>query len=162
MQKFIFGLTILIALGLSISSCKNKKEEPTPVKTPEQLAIEDLAGESSLTWTVANGGSVTRDGRAETNIYSDFEIRFSGNANSKTYTTENSNDLFDNSGNWSFVGDDLDIIQLAGTKPASGREISYTRSGNDLTLNFNIVVPSGRTLPNGAVAGSYVFRLKRK
>jgi hypothetical protein len=162
MQKLIFGLTILIALTISLSSCKNKKEDPAPIKTPEQLAIEDLAGESSLTWTVANGGTVTRDGRSETNIYQDFEIQFTGNTNSKTYSTSNGNDLFDNSGNWAFVGDNLDKIQLAGTKPASGNEISYTRSGNDLTLTFNIAVPGARTIPNAAVAGSYVFRLKRK
>lgn len=162
MQKLILSLSILLFLGQLFYSCGEKKGDPTPDKTPEELAIEDLAGQSSLTWTVANGGSVTRDGNSETNVYQNFEIQFSANASSKTYSTTSNNELFDNSGSWSFVGENLDKIQLAGSRPASNKEISFTRSGIDLTLNFSIIAPGARQSGIAAVAGSYIFRLKRK
>ncbi|SDY99501.1 MULTISPECIES: hypothetical protein [Rhodonellum] len=162
MQKSILGLLLIAVLGIGMISCKEKKDEPTPSKTTEQLAIEDLAGTSSIAWTIAGGGSVVRDGRSETNIYQTFEIQFTTNASSKTYATVNNNSLFDNNGNWTFVGDNFDKIRLSGSQPVAGNEISFTRTGNDLILNFSIAVPSGRNLRSNAVAGSYTFTLKRK
>lgn len=141
-------------------SCKEKKEVDPP-KTPEELAIEDLTGGASLTWAVAGGGTVTRDTKPETDIYQNFEITFSS-VSGKTYTSVNANDLFDAGGNWSFVTGSLDKIMLEGSKPAANVAISFTRTGNNLVLTFNIVAPGGRTLPNAAVAGNYVFTLVKK
>ncbi|WP_373495949.1 hypothetical protein [Aquiflexum sp.] len=161
MQKIILTLIISGFLAVSLYSCKSKKDDPTPTKTPEELAIEDLTGGSSQVWVVAGGGSVIRDSRSETNIYQTFEITFAASGNNKNYSTINSNDLFDATGNWSFVGTNLDKISLSGTKPASEREISFTRTGNDLRLVFSITVP-GAEIPSGAVAGNYTFNLKKK
>ncbi len=162
MKNTFFGLFFIMAVTFGFSSCKDKKNDPTPQKTPEELAIIDITGGTSQVWTIAGGGSVVRDGRSETNIYQNFEINFAANQSSKTYTTRNNNDLFDASGNWSFAGSNFDKFTLTGTKPAAGREISFTRTGNDLILTFTISVPNGRSLPNGAVAGNYTFNLKKK
>ncbi len=159
MQKLLFSFLTLSALILAFSSCKKSGDDPEPQKSPRELAIEALTNGSAQAWGVAGGGSVSRDGRSETNIYQSFEIEFAANQNSKTYTTTNANDLFDGSGNWDFVGENLDKIILTGTRPAAGNEISFTRSGNDLRLQFTIPVPGART---EAVAGNYVFNLKRK
>ncbi|AFL86209.1 hypothetical protein Belba_3721 [Belliella baltica DSM 15883] len=162
MNKLFLNLFLISAFGLVLFGCK-KKDDPAPSKTPEELAIENLAGESSLTWTVANGGSVTRDGNSETNVYQNFEITFSANANSKTYNTISGGEIFDSSGNWNFVTGDLSKFTLAGTRPASGPEISYTRSTNDLILTFSIVAPGADiNIPGAALAGNYKFSLKRK
>lgn len=162
MQKHILGLLLIAVLGIGMISCKEKKDDPTPSKTTEQLAVEDLAGTSSITWTIAGGGSVVRDGRSETNIYQSFEIQFAASGNSKTYTTVNSNNLFDNNGNWIFVGENFDKIQLSGNQPVAGNEISFTRTGNDLILTFSIVAPNARNLRSIAVVGNYTFTLKKK
>ncbi|MDX5479238.1 MAG: hypothetical protein LPJ98_12370, partial [Cyclobacteriaceae bacterium] len=74
MQKLFFNLAILALTVFGTMSCKEKKSDPEPQKTPEELAIEDLTSGSSQVWTVAGGGSVVRDGRSETNIYQNFEI----------------------------------------------------------------------------------------
>lgn len=161
MHKIVLSLVISGFLAFGLFACKEKKDDPTPSKTPEELAIEDLTGGSSQVWVIAGGGSVVRDGRSETNIYQTFEITFAASGNNKNYSTLNSNDLFDSNGNWSFVGTNLDKITLSGSRPASDREISFTRTGNDLRLVFSITVP-GAELPNGAVAGNYTFNLKKK
>lgn len=162
MNKLFLNLFLISALGLVLFGCK-KKDDPTPSKTPEELAIQDLAGESSLTWTVAGGGSVTRDNRSETNIYQNLEITFSANANSKTYSTISGGEIFDSSGNWNFVTGDFSKFTLAGTRPAAGPEISYVRSTNDLVLTFSIVAPGAdNNNPGAALAGNYRFSLKRK
>ena len=164
MNKFFINLLLVSGIGLVLLSCK-KNDDPAPTKTPEELAIESLAGESSTTWTVAGGGQVVRDGRSETNIYQNFEITFSANQNSKTYSVSNGGDIFDNSGNWNFVAGDLTKITLAGTRPASGPEISHTKpSANDLVLAFSIVAPGAENKGNqgAALAGNYRFNLKRK
>ncbi|MFD2037126.1 hypothetical protein ACFSKL_20170 [Belliella marina] len=165
-RKFL----LLSAMGLVLFACK-KKDDPNPSKTPEQLAIESLAGESSIIWTVAGDGtpsgtgSVIRGDDNITNTFQDFEITFSANQNSKTYGTSNGGEIFDSSGNWNFVSGDLTKITLAGTRPAAGPEISHTKTtSNDLVLKFNIVAPGGenRGNPGAALAGSYTFNLKRK
>lgn len=162
MNKSILGLLLIAVIGIGMISCKEKKDDPTPSKTTEQLAIEDLAGESSLTWTIAGGGSVVRDGRSETNIYQTFEIQFAASESSKTYATLNNNGLFDNNGNWVFVGENFDKIQLNGSQPVAGNELSFTRTGNDLILTFSIVAPNSRNLRSNAVVGTYKFTLKKK
>lgn len=158
MKKIIFNL-LLIGWVVFSSSCDETKTEPEPLKTPEELAIEDLTGGSSQTWTVAGGGSVQRDGRSETNIYQNFEIIFAANSTSKIYQTFNNNSLFAANGTWEFVSGRVDRIRLSGTAPASGQEISFTRTGDDLRLQFSIPVPGARV---EAVAGAYTFNLRRK
>ncbi|SMD43702.1 hypothetical protein SAMN00777080_2309 [Aquiflexum balticum DSM 16537] len=160
MKKLILTIIIAGLVPFIFSSCGDNEGDTEPQKTPEELAIEDLTGGSSLTWVIAGGGSVIRDGRSETNIYQDFELTLT--ASSKPYSSINSNELFDANGNWSFVGTNLDKITLSGSKPASEREISFTRTGNDLRLVFSITVPGAEAFPSGAVAGNYTFNLKKK
>ena len=159
MKKLIFSILIWSLSTAILLSCEEKTSDPPTQKTPEELATEDLTGGSSQAWTVAGGGSVIRDGGSETNIYQTFEIIFAANETSRTYQTLNNNSLFEGSGNWVFAGSSVDKIILSGSAPASGEEISFTRTGNDLRLQFSIPLPATNT---GAVAGSYVFNLKRK
>ena len=158
MQKLLLSL-LLIALGIVTLSCeKSDGPDPGNQKTDEELAVEKLTGGSNITWTVANGGSVTKDGQPVTGDYSGFELRLISSATSRTYSTT-ANSLFDQSGNWSFVGGNYDKIQLTGNQPAAGREISFSRNGDKLTLIFNIPLPNARIT---ALAGSYVFELVKK
>lgn len=161
MQKLFFLLVVSLCSSLVLSSCnRNGDDDPDPQKTPQELATEDLTGGSSQVWTLEGGGSVARDGRSETANYAGFEITFAANQSARTYTTVNNNDLFDSNGNWEFVGGNLDKIELSGSRPASNQEISFTRTGNDLRLQFTIPMPSNARVE--AVAGSYTFNLKRK
>lgn len=161
MQKLIFTLFLALCAGFVFTACnRNGDDDPDPQKTPEELATEDLTGGSSQVWVLEGGGSVVRDGRSETNNYAGFEITFEANQSARSYSTVNNNDLFDSNGNWSFVGGNLDKITLAGSRPASGQEISFTRTGNDLRLQFTIPMPSNARVE--AVAGSYTFNLKRR
>ncbi|NVJ87348.1 MAG: hypothetical protein HWE15_13645 [Algoriphagus sp.] len=143
-------------------ACGGDSPSPQPPqKTPEELAIEALTGTGTQAWAIAGGGSVTRSGTAVTDLYQNFElIMNSGSA--KTYTTLNNNDLFDASGNWSFAGTNFDKFSLTGGKPAAGREISFTKTGDNLRLQFTIPAPGARINGVQAVAGSYVFNLVKK
>jgi hypothetical protein len=148
----------LIVLGLQ--ACGDKPA-PTPQKTPEQLATEALTGTGTQVWGIAGGGKVTRGGTDVTNLYPNFElILISGSA--KTYTSRNSNDLFDLNGNWAFAGTNFDKITMTGTKPASSKEMSFTQSGTNLKLIFSIPVPGARINGTFAIAGDYVFDLIKK
>jgi len=162
MQKQLFSILLFGLVTFGIFSCKDKKDDPTPTKTPEELAIEELTGGSSQIWVVAGGGSVVRDGASETSVYQSFELTLSANSSSKTYSTVNSNDLFDANGNWSFVPGGLDKLLLTGSKPVANNEISWTRTGDNLILRFSIVAPGARQLGTAAVLGNYVFTLKKK
>jgi len=161
MQKQIFSFLFMALLAFGMFSCK-EKDEPTPSKTPEELAIEELTSGSSQIWTVAGGGTVTRDGNSVTSTYQTFELTLTANSSSKTYSTINSGDLFDANGNWSFVTGGLDKLLFTGSKPAANNEISWTRTGDNLVLRFSIVAPGARQLGTAAVLGSYVFTLKKK
>ncbi|SHN28226.1 hypothetical protein SAMN04488057_11637 [Cyclobacterium lianum] len=129
-----------------------------PAKTAEELATEKLSGVSgSQTWTVSNGGSVTRDGSPRTAEFADFQIRFIANNTGKSYITENSNLLFDTNGSWAFEGENLDKIILSGIQPAANREISFTRNQNTLRLEWAVPAPQNARVK--ALAGFYVFDL---
>jgi len=148
----IFFITLLFSCG--------GKEDPTPSKTPEQIAIEKIAGESGKTWIVT-GGSVTHKGLDETTEWTDFEITFSSNSGNKAYTTTNNNNLFDNSGSWAFAGSNYDKIILTGNQPAADQEISTSGIGNsNLNLEFNVPAPVNSRV--NALAGDYRFELKAK
>jgi hypothetical protein len=146
-----------IAIAAIIQSCGDDNP-PAPQKTAEELAIEALTGTSSLTWETFGGGTVKRDGVTVTDLFQNFELTLSSGS-SKTYISKNNNDLFDSSGSWSFSGSNFDKFMLNGSKPAAGREISYTRTGDNLKLIFTIPFPGARTL---AVAGTYEFDLLKK
>ncbi|WP_246535262.1 hypothetical protein [Litoribacter ruber] len=149
--KGFLALTILIAA----SACGSETPEPDQ-KTPEQLATEELADDGSATWTVAQGGSVTKDGANQTDLFNGFSITFNASGQSRTYSSSNGQGIFDASGNWSLAGSNLDRVILTGDQPASGEEIQFTRNQNNLRLSFSIPMPNART---NAVAGSYVFEL---
>lgn len=158
MQKLLLSL-LLVAFGFVMLSCeKSDGPDPGNQKTNEELAVEKLTGGSNITWTVANGGSVSKDGNPVTADFSGLELRLISSATSRSYSTT-ANSLFDQSGNWSFVGGNLDKIQFTGNQPAAGREISFSRNGDKLTLIFNIPLPNARVT---ALAGSYVFELVKK
>lgn len=165
-MKKIFFLFLMATASVTIFSCGN--DDDGPQKTATELAIEKLAGEASgLTWTVSNGGSVSRDGTSQTATFSNFEITFrSSSSGGRTYSTTGSAGLFDPSGTWSIEGENNDRISLVGIQAASNVPINFspntpnTNSLNDLRLDFTISAPV-----NGRVAGLvgyYVFDLKLK
>lgn len=51
-MKSVFDISIFIVLGMS---CSSDKEDPLPIKTVEELALESLAGTSGITYSIANG-----------------------------------------------------------------------------------------------------------
>lgn len=53
-------------------SCSSEKEDPIPVKTAEELAIESLAGTSRTTYSIANGGSIRRNNLDESRFFDGF------------------------------------------------------------------------------------------
>lgn len=153
-------LLLLVCVMLFLGACGGNEGPDGPGgDTPEQLAVETLTGGSSVVWAVANGGSVTRDGQALTADYAGFELRLTSGASNRTYTTT-SNSLFDQHGSWSFAGGNFDKIQLTGSQPAAGKEISFTRTGERMTLSFTVPVPSNSRVT--ALAGSYLFELVKK
>lgn len=143
-----------------IQGCGDDEPNP-PQKTAEELAIEALTGTGTLTWETAGGGSVKRDGVVVTDLFQNFELTLSSTS-SKTYTSRNSNDLFDASGTWSFAGSGFNKFVLSGAKPAAGREISFTRNTDNLKLIFTISAPGARINGTFAVAGNYEFDLLKK
>lgn len=159
MNRNLSSLLVLMILAIFSSACggDNPKPDP-PQKTPEELAIEALTGTGSQSWSIAGGGSVTRSGNTVTDLFQNFELILNSGS-TKTYTSRNNNDLFDNNGNWSFAGTNFDKFTLSGIRPAAGREISFTQTGNNLRLEFNIPAPGARVFGVQAVAGSYVFNL---
>ena len=158
--RFPFLLQFVLILSLLVA-CKEKGEKPVTKKTPEQLATEALTGTGTAQWTVAGGGSVTRDGQNVTSTYATFEL-FLNAGTSKTYSTKNGGELFDANGNWSFAGTNFDKFILAGIKPAATREISFTQTGTTLRLDFRVPLPGARVDGTSALAGNYVFNLVKK
>ncbi len=152
--KFVLFFSLLVA-------CKEKGELPDTKKTPEQLATEALSGTGTAQWTVAGGGSVTRDGQNVTSTYATFELIFNAGT-SKTYSTKNGGELFDANGNWSFAGTNFDKLILTGSKPAATREISFTQTGTTLRLDFRIPLPGARVDGTSALSGNYTFNLVKK
>jgi hypothetical protein len=157
-------ILILSIFSLTLISCK-EDAKPVDKKTPEQIATEALTGTGTQLWTVAGGGSVTRDGQNITSTFATFELFLNAGA-SKTYSTRNAADLFDTSGTWAFAGTNFDKITLSGTKPAATREISFTPSGTTLRLDFRIPAPGARmnerTGGTTSISGSYSFILQKK
>lgn len=158
MKLTLIRFAVLVCVMLVVQACG---DDPIPAKTAEQLATEALTGTGTQAWGIAGGGSVTKSGTTVTDLFSTFELVFTSGA-AKTYTSKDSNDLFDNAGNWSFAGTNFDKFILTGTKPAAGREISFTRTGDNLRLEFTIPAPGARINGTFAVAGTYVFTLLKK
>ena len=163
-MKIALSRLFILALIISLASSCDKESTPTPdPPTAEETALEKLVGPSgSQNWGILETGSVTRDGRVVTELYENFELLMRGNATSKTYSSKNNNDLFDGSGNWSFTSTNFDKFQLTGTKPAAGRDITFTVTGDNLRLDFTIPAPGARINGTLAVAGSYTFNLLKK
>ena len=153
-------VTLIACLTVILAACGG--DDPTPAnKTPEEIATERLTGTGFLTWAIANGGSVKKDQDEITDLYSAFELTMNSGS-SQTYTAKSGGDLFDNTGNWSFSGNNYDKFTMTGTKPVAGREISFTRNGDVLRLEFTIPTPGTRINGVQVVAGAYVFILNKK
>ncbi|MDO8968650.1 hypothetical protein [Algoriphagus sp.] len=161
MNLNVWKVAVVALLLVGLQSCGGDGPTPTPPKTPEQIATEALTGTGTQTWGIAGGGRVTRGGNNVTDLYSTFELILNSGS-SKTYTTRNSNDLFDANGNWAFAGTNFDKITLTGTKPAAAREMSFTQTGTNLKLVFSIPAPGARINGQFAIAGDYVFDLIKK
>ncbi|HSJ66864.1 MAG TPA: hypothetical protein VK921_04290 [Anditalea sp.] len=159
MKKTLLTSIFILLASIFMFSCGG--DDPAPeLKTPEQIAVERLANDGSATWSLENGGSVTKDGVAQTASFTGFEITFNAANENRTYSTVNSNNIFDPSGNWSITGNNLDRVILTGNQPAAGQEIQVTRNADNLRLNFTIPMPpAARTT---AVAGTYVMELTKK
>jgi hypothetical protein len=164
MNARFFPLILLVLFSVILLSCK-EDAKPDEKKTPEQLATEALTGTGTQLWTVAGGGSVTRDGQNITSTFATFELFLNAGA-SKTYSTRNAAELFDANGTWAFAGTNFDKITLSGTKPAATREVSFTPSGTTLRLDFRIPAPGARmnerTGGTTSISGSYTFILQKK
>ncbi|WP_209331495.1 hypothetical protein [Lunatimonas salinarum] len=153
---FLLGLT-----SFTFFSCSNEDEGPE--KTPEEIAIESLAGTSEQTWTISGGGSVSRDGASLTNNYTDFEVTFRNRGSAGlNYETTGSNGLFDPSGSWSLEGESYSLLRLSGIQPVANRDISYEKQGTDLRLEFTVPNPTEASARVEALVGFYVFTLKPK
>ena len=160
MQRALLYIVSVFSAGVFLFSCNgNGDTDPQGEKSKEQLATEALTGGNHLVWTVANGGSVTKDGQQITADYQNFELSLISNANDNTYSSK-PNPLFDLLGSWSFAGENFDKIQLTGELPAAGKEIAFTRNGDQLRLVFTVPAPSNARV--NALAGSYVFELVKK
>jgi hypothetical protein len=143
-------LVLLLCLGL-FASC-GEKEVP---KTPEELALEKLSGETGITYTLGTTGYVKRNQVDESKFYPNLNLKLQGT--SKSYTSSGADDLFDASGNWEFVGTNFDKIRLTGSKPAAQGDISFTKNGQDLILVFSVPTPPGGRV--AALTGSYEIKL---
>ena len=158
--RFLSLLQIVLIFCLLVA-CKEKGEKPITKKTPEQIATEALTGTGTAQWTVAGSGSVTRDGQNVTSTYATFELFFNAGT-SKTYSTKNGGEIFDDNGTWYFAGTNFDKLILTGIKPAATREISFTQIGTTLRLDFRVPLPGARVDGTSALAGNYVFNLVKK
>ncbi len=157
MKSWLLIYVLLIGM---IMSCSSEKEDPIPAKTAEELAIESLAGTSGTTYSIANGGSIKRNNLDESRFFDGFTLRF--NVSGKTFSSTSGDDLFEPSGTWEFVGNSFDKIKLSGNKPASGVDITFTKTSSQLILVFNIPTPpSGRLEGTQALSGSYEIRLNQ-
>ena len=101
-------LVLLLCFGF-FASC-GEKEVP---KTPEELALEKLSGETGITYTLGTTGYVKRNQVDESKFYPNLNLKLQGTT--KTYTVSGADDLFDTSGNWEFVGTNFDKIRLTGS-----------------------------------------------
>ncbi len=153
-------LPVLLIFSL-LFACEEKGETPDTKKTPEQIATESLTGTGTAQWTVAVGGSVTRDGQNVTSTYATFEVILNSGP-SKAYSTKNGGGLFDDNGNWSFAGTNFDKIILTGNKPAATREISFTQTGTTLRLEFRVPAPGARVDGTTSLSGNYTINLVKK
>ena len=158
MQRSTITLLLLLA-SFFLSSCGDDGQDAPAEKTQEEIALEKLTAGSRITWTVSNGGLVTKDDLPVTADYSGFELLLISRSTNRTYTTT-ANPLFDQSGNWSFVGGNFDKIQLTGSQPAAGKEISFTGDGETLTLIFTVPLPANARV--SALAGTYKFVLVKE
>lgn len=158
-MKRLLIASIFFVGSMLASSCGGD-DDPTPTKSPEEIAIEKLTGQGTQTWAVAGGGAVQHKGANATSDFAEFEITFSSAGSNQVYMSSNSQLLFDENGSWTFAGSNYDKIVLTGTQPAAGREISFSRLGDNLRLEFNVPTPMNGKVT--ALAGDYIFDLKKK
>jgi hypothetical protein len=146
-MKKLFPLLLLCFC--IFASCGEKE------KSPEELALEKLSGETGITYTIGTTGYVKRNQVDESRFYPNLNLKLQGTT--KSYTVSGADDLFDASGNWEFVGTNFDKIRLTGSKPAAQVDISYTKNGTDLILVFFVPTPPGGRV--AALTGSYEIKL---
>jgi hypothetical protein len=146
-MKKLFPLLLLCFYFFA--SCGEKE------KSPEELALEKLSGETGITYTLGTTGYVKRNQVDETKFYPNLNLKLQGTT--KSYTASGADDLFDASGNWEFVGTNFDKIRLTGSKPAAQVDISYTKNGTDLILVFSVPTPTGGRV--ASLTGNYEIKL---
>jgi hypothetical protein len=141
-------------------SCTSEQKPTPPAVTPEQEALEKLTGAGSTNYVLTGGGTVLRNSKNESQYYEGLQLELKSSGNSKSYTVVNGDLLFESLGTWDFVGSNFDKIRLNGNKPASGTDISYTRTSSELILKFSVALPGARLESTQAVTGNYEIRLK--
>jgi hypothetical protein len=114
MKWKLIRLMVFVVVIFAAQACNGGySPTPTPPKTPEKLATEALTSTATISWALASVNAVTRDGTNVTGLYTNFELILNSGS-SKTYISRNNNDLFDNSGNWSFAGANFDKFIMPG------------------------------------------------
>lgn len=162
MKRYNLPFIFVGIAALFFFSCQGD-DDGDPQQTPRERAIAVLAGNDEITWTVAGGGSVSRDGTSQTANFADFEITFRNRGSAGlNYQTTGGTGLFDASGNWTLEGEDYELLRLTGIQPAANKNIQYSNQGGDLRLEFTVTNPTAENARTQALLGFYVFTLKRK
>ena len=142
MRNSLTFVAITIIAGIFISSCK---KDPPPVKSDEELRIEELNG----TWVLDAGSNVvTVAGRDVSADWSGFALTL----NEKNYSTSGSDspEVWPANGTWDFGSDVNKLVR------SDGIEISISVTETSLALQFDYSAAGGRL--NG-IEGTWIFKL---
>ncbi len=135
-------VSVLALAAISFSGCNG--DEPTVQEKTEALLV-------SAEW---NKPVVTVDGVDQSDLYSDFTIKFIKG----TYTSAGGGPLWPTTGTWTFKDETASVLILDGNKEVQINEI--TETALELAVqNDNTTFISGRTQ---SIKGKNVFKLKKK
>jgi len=161
-MKIRISTVLAISLFTTVFfGCGGDEPTPTPSPSQEEKATEALTGTGMEIWVIGDSGTVKKNNTDITSLYTDFELQLKSET-ALTYSAQKSNALFDGAGTWEFAGSNFDKIILSGTKPGAGKEISFTRTGDNLKLIFSVPDPTARINGIHALVGNYEFNLVKK
>lgn len=145
--KWIVSFTILICL-MTFVGCEKSKPH---VKTPEEIALENLPG----TWAL---GSVSRDASLVTDEFQGFVLVMDG---SKTFSTTNGGEVFPVGSQWDFNGEVTNALGPFEIT-AGGMDMEVTSlTGTNLILSF-VYTSGARAGRTANLSGDYVFSLEKQ